>query len=294
MFGKLGTKRLLVLLALLTAVWWISGRFSPRAQQRTFRAQLLALDSNSVSSFTITPAPFKRLPPLDFQRTPEGWRMRLGKDSSLADPAPIHQLLLSWSGMRVTSLAGRMADVADKYDLGDSTADRLRITAGTDVHEFLVGRHTAGEAPVTVVSVPGDEYAYAIDGILGLYADRTFGEWLPKYLVTGDPKNWQRIVFNFPTDTGYVMDCGPDGCRGSGRRARGQSVTDPADTLSAIPQFRLIVEDTTRSAPIVVVVYVSNGKFIVRSSLNPGTVMPFGGRDEIPRMFRPRATFLSH
>ena len=69
---------------------------------------------------------------------------------------------------------------------------------------------------------------------------------------------------------------------------------DPTDTLSAIPQFRLIVEDTTRSAPIVVVVYVSNGKFIVRSSLNPGTVMPFGGRDEIPRMFRPRTTFLPH
>ena len=309
MFGKLGTKHLLVVLALLTALWWISGRFSPRAQQRTFREQLLVLDSNTVSSFTLTPAPFKHLPPLDFQRTAEGWLMRLGKDSSLADPAPIHLLLRSWSGMRVTSLAGRMADVADKYDLGDSTADRLRITAGTDVHEFLVGRHTAGEAPMTVVSVPGDEYAYAIDGILGLYADRTFGEWLPKYLVTGDPKNWQRIVFNFPTDTGYVMDRGPDGWRIDGvtadqmrvdrflsslARARGQSVADPTDTLSAIPQFRLIVEDTTRRAPIVVVVYVSNGKFIVRSSLNPGTVMPFGGRDEIPRMFRPRTTFLPH
>lgn len=309
MFGKLRTTHLLIVLALLMALWWISGQVSPRAQQRTFREQLIALDSNAVTSFTFTPAPFKHLPPLDFRRTGGGWRMFLGKDSSLADPVPIHHLLHSWSAMRTTSLAGRMADVAGKYDLDDSTADRLRITAGVEVHEFLVGRHTAGEASMTLINVPGDEQVYAVDGLLGLYADYTYGEWLPKYLVTGDPKNWQRVVFNFPTDSGYVMERGPDGWRIDGvaadstrierflgglARARGQSVTDPADTLTAVPQFRLIVEDTTRTSPIVVVVYVSNGRFIVRSSLNPGTVMPFGGRDEIPRMFRPRTAFLAH
>jgi len=307
MLGKLRTKHLLLLLLALAALWWLSGQLSPRAKQRTFREDIFKLDSSSISGFTITPALYKQLPPIRFQRAGDGWRMFWGKDSSLADPAPIHELLRSWSNMRVIRLAGRVSDIRDRYDLGDSTVDRLTIMAGMETHELLVGRHTAGGAPMTVVHPPGDEQAYAVEGLLGQYADYTFGEWLPKYLVTGDPADWQRLTFNFPADTGYVMErkggqwfiggAQTDSSRTirflhSLARARGQSVTDPSDTLSAVPQFRLVVEDSTRKEPIVVIVFVSNGKFIVRSSLNPGTVMPFDGRQEVPRMFRPRAAFM--
>lgn len=307
MFGKLRTNHLLLLLALLAGLWWLSGRFSPVAQKRTFRDSLLHLDSNSVSAFTFTPAPYKRLQPLRFRRVNEGWRMSLGKDSALADPVFIHAMLRSWSDMRVVSMAGRVQDVAAKYDLGDSTADRLTIEAGDGTHELIVGRHTASEAQMTVVSMPGEDRAYAVDGLLGLYADQTYGEWLPKYLVTGNPRNWRRLTFNFPADSGYVMERAADQWLIDGSpadtarvarylrslsRARGQTVADPADTLNAVPSFRLIVEDTTRRDPMVVVVYASNGRFIVRSSLNPGTVMPFDGRDEVPRMFRPRTSFM--
>jgi hypothetical protein len=308
MFGKLRTKHLLLLLVALAAIWWFSGLFSPRAQQRTFRENILKLDTNAVTGFTITPALYKEFPPIRFQRAGEGWRMFWATDSGAVDDHPVHELLRSWSSMRVVQMAGRMAEVRDRYDLGDSTADRLTIVAGNEKHELLVGRQTAGEPPMTVVNIPGDENAYAIEGSLGSYTDFAFSEWLPKYLVTGDPKNWKRLTFNFPADTGYVME------RSGGRwliegvmtdssrtqkflsslaRARGRSVTDPADTLAAVPQFRLVVEDTTRSAPMVVVIYAANGKFIVRSSLNPQTVMPFDGREEVPRMFRPRTAFMS-
>jgi hypothetical protein len=307
MFGKLHTKHLLLLILGLAGLWWLSGLFSPRAQQRTFRENILKLDTNAITGFTITPALNKGLPPIRFQRAGDSWRMHWGTDSGMVDPHPIHELMSSWSNMRVVRLAGGMAEVRDRYDLGDSTTDRLSITAGKETHELLVGRQTAGEPPMTMVNLPGDEHAYAIEGSLGTYVDYTFSEWLPKYLVTGDPKDWIRLTFNFPADTGYVMERQGERWTIDGvqtdpertekflrslSRARAQSVTDPADTLSAVPQFRLVVEDTTRSAPIVVVVFASNGRFIVRSSLNPQTVMPFDGRQELPRMFRPRTAFL--
>lgn len=309
MLGKLRTKHLLLLLLALAAIWWFSGRVSPRAQQRTFRENILKLDTSTITGFTITPALNKGLPPIRFQRAEDGWRMFWGTDSGQVDELPMHELLNSWSNMRVVRLAGRMAEVKDRYDLGDSTADRLSIVAENGTQELLVGRQTAGEPPMTVVNIPGDESAYAIEGSLGSYADFTFGDWLPKYLVTGDPSNWTRLTFNFPADTGYVME------RSGGRwliggvatdssrtdkflrslaRARGRSATDPADTLGAVPQFRLVVEDSTRTIPIIVVVFAIKGKFIVRSSLNPQTVMPFDGREEVPRMFRPRTAFLPH
>lgn len=309
MFGKLRTKHLVLLLLALAALWWLSGLISPRAQQRTFRESILKLDTNSVTAFTITPAPYKEFPPIRFQREGENWRMYWGTDSGMVDDHPVHELLYSWSNMRVVRLAGRLLEVRDRYDLGDSTADRLSISAGDGTHDLLVGRQTAGEPQMTVVNIPGDENAYAIEGSLGTYADFTFSEWLPKYLVTGEPGNWTRLTFNFPADTGYVMERAGDRWRIDGvltdssrtdkflrslARARGQTVTDPADTLTAVPQFRLVVEDSTRTAPIIVIVFASNGKFIVRSSLNPGTVMPFDGRKEVPRMFRPRTAFLPH
>ena len=70
MFGKLRTKHLLLLLVLLGGAWWISGLFSTRAQQRTFREDILQLDTNAITGFIITPAPYKRLPPIRFAQAP--------------------------------------------------------------------------------------------------------------------------------------------------------------------------------------------------------------------------------
>lgn len=309
MFGKLRTMHLVLLLLGLGGLWWLSGLLSPRAQQRTFREYILKLDTNAVTGFTITPALYKAFPPIRFQRAGEGWRMFWGTDSATVDHQPIYDLMRSWSGMRVVRLAGRMADVRDRYDLGDSTSDRLTIMAGTETHELIVGRQTAGEPPMTLVNIPGDENAYAIEGSLGSYADLTFSEWLPKYLVRGNPATWWRLTFNFPGTPGYVLErhgtkwlldgvptdsAYTDRYLRSLSRARGQTVADPADTLVAVPQFRLVVEDSTRAEPLIVVVFVANDHFIVRSSLNPQTVMPFSGKDEVPRMFRPKTAFLPH
>ena len=39
MFGKLRTSHLLLIVAALAAVWWLTGQLSPTAKQRTFREQ---------------------------------------------------------------------------------------------------------------------------------------------------------------------------------------------------------------------------------------------------------------
>jgi Domain of unknown function (DUF4340) len=309
MFGKLRTGHWLLLLVVLALVWWASGSVSPQAQKRTFREEILRLDSHTVQAFTIVPAISKGLSPIRFARKPSGWWMFWEQDSAKADPAPIHEMLRSWQHMRVTRLVGQVAEVGARYDLSDSAADRLTIHSSGGSHELLIGRHILGEESFTLVTPPDDDRVYAISGSMGKYTDQTFGEWLPRYLVIGDPLNWRRLTFNFPGDTGYVMERVGDQWAIDGvpadqervakfllslARARGRSVLDPADTLRAIPQFRLVVEDTTRAAPMVVVVYNGDNKFIVRSSLNPTTVMPFDGREEIPRMFRPRTAFLPH
>ncbi len=305
MFGKLRAVHWVAILAVLGIIWWLSGRVSPAAQQRTFREEIMRVDTAKVNAITIVPAAKRRYPELHFMRRTEGWSLHMGLDSAYVDEAPVNTLLAAIHAMRPVQLAGTLSMVKERYDLGDSARDRLLIEAGPQRYELFVGRSTSGDEPFTVVNPPGDENAYAIAGKLGELTDRTFGGWLPKYLVMGDPMRWNRLIYTFPGDSGYVLKRYGDRWLIDGHptdstriwkylyslaRSKGRSVADPRDTLMARPAFRLVVEDSTEAQPTIVVVFALPDRFIVRSSLNPGTVMPFDAREEVPRMFRrPRA-----
>jgi hypothetical protein len=309
MFGKLRTVHWLAIVAALAAIWWWSGRSSPRAQQRTFRDRLLQVDTAALSEFTLEPAPFKGLPPIHFRRGTLGWWMRMESDSSAVESDAIRDVLGSLADMRTIQLAGQVAAVGTRYDLTDSTADRLILRTTARTIELWVGAGGQSDKPTTAVRLPQELQVYTVAGRLGDAADRTFGGWLPKRLVVGDPQNWTRLTFRFPNDSSYTME--RDGAQwtiaglrtDSARtwrylqslaRARGQEAGDPRDTLLAIPGYRVTVEDTTRKDPIMVTVYLvpQEQRFIVRSSLHPQVVMPFDPRTEIPRMFRPPDSFM--
>lgn len=307
MFGKLRTGVLVLLVAVLAAIWWWSGRTSPTAQQRTFKSRLLTFDTTGLQVFTVVPAPARHIPVQHFRRTAKGWQLQSGADSTLADDEAIRELLGILATMRTIRVVGRMEDVRDRYELGDSTADRLMLDGPDGRHELLVGHTTEGEEPMTVVDLDADPEAYAVAGQLGVLVDRDFNGWVPKFLVRGDPARWQRLTFTFPGDTGYVLErhgdrwlldgAATDPQRverylGSLARSRASALADPADTLTARPAFRLVVEDSTRKEPTVVMLFSLPDHFIARSTVNPRSIMLFDGHYEVPRMFRPRQAFL--
>ena len=176
MFGKLRTSHLLLIVAILAALWWITGLLSPTARQRTFREQLLQLDTASLGSFTIVPALSKGLPPLRFLRKGRSWELAMLNDTTVVDIDPVRSLLGSLANMRALRVAGSMVSVADRYDLGDSTADHLVLDVPTGRIDMLVGRCTEGEDPMTVVSPAGDVNAYGITGRLGTFTDPAGGK----------------------------------------------------------------------------------------------------------------------
>ena len=307
MFGKLRTGHWLVILALLAGLWWWSGRVSPTAQQRTFKEVLVQVDSSTITAFTLVHAPFKGFPNIRFTRLKGNWQMVMGLDTAWADPEPVNDVLAAFNDMRVLRLVGPMRSVAQPYNLDTLNAEILIVESPTMRYELRVGNHAGGDDHQTTVNPLGDTMAYAISGLLGMRTNMPFSGWVPKYLVNGDPANWKRLIFQFPGDRNYTMEkrdgawfianvaLDPvkiDRYLGSLARSRGQELTDPNDTLTAQLAYRLIVEDTTRTLPVVVVVAALQGRFIVRSSLNPLSIMPFDAKNEVPRMFRPPTAFL--
>ena len=129
MFGKLRTSHLLLIVAILAALWWITGLLSPTARQRTFREQLLQVDTASLGSFTIVPALSKGLPPLLFLRKGSSWELAMLNDTTVVDMDPVRSLLGSLANMRALRVAGSMVSVADRSSglVERPTADRVRL-----------------------------------------------------------------------------------------------------------------------------------------------------------------------
>lgn len=309
MFGRLRTVHWLLIIGVLVAVWWFTGKRSPKAQQRTFREALMRTDTGALRAFSVLPAPYKGLPEIFLTRTNSGWRVRMGMDSTAADPEAVNTVLRALHDMRVARVAGGMGSVKSIYDLDDTQVDRLRFNTPDGPREVLVGKSTLGDEQHTIVNTQDDTIAYAIPGMLGMYADAPYSGWLPKYLVYGDPARWRRLYFTFPDGGSYTMENKGGlwyiqdrlldqsktlGYLRSLAKSRGQRLVDPRDTLTARSAFRLVVEDSTLTTPIVVLVAATApDRFIVRSSLNPFSVMPFDPKTEIVRMFRPPYAFMA-
>lgn len=285
--------------------WWLGGRTPEVAQQRTFRAHLVQVDTATLNAFTIIPAPVRQRPALHFRRGETGWSVQADSFSTDAFQRPLNQLLAVLADVRPVAMPGHDPGTIRRYQLGDSLADRL-LLPGNEV--LRIGSATAGHEPATAMMLEGDPNAYLVPGTVNKVVEMTLTDWIPKPLVNGDPANWEKLTFLFPGGKTYTLERVPEGWTVGGMpadsskvhkflwamsRYYGNALADPADTLNAVPAYRMQVEDRTRAHPILLVIYATEHGLIARSSLAPRwLVMPFDPQVELRRMFRPPEAFL--
>ncbi|MBS1582805.1 MAG: DUF4340 domain-containing protein [Bacteroidetes bacterium] len=308
MSGKARTWWAVAGVAVLAGIWWASGGLSPRTQQRTFRERIMRVDTGALSSFLIRPAPRRGHPEMRFERDGGHWTLRSAGFHTPADQRRMDELLALISDVRTLRVIGRLTDVKAAYGLTDSTADHLVLDTPEGRMDLAVGVMSSGDEPATAVHASGDEAVYAVPGMLGLYTSRSYIDWIPKPMVNGDPARWKRVTFVFPNDQGYSLERHGAAWTLNGlptdslkvarylrnlSRYSGSALTDPADTLKAVLVYNLVVEDSTRAAPIMLRIFQAGDRLIARSTLAPPEiVMPFDPQVEIPRLFRPPSAFL--
>ena len=309
MSDKLRIALLAALVAVLALVWWLGGRKPEVAEQRSFRQELLAVDTAALRSFTIIPPPSRSGAPLQFQRDSTGWTVTQGEHSTPAFSRPLNQLFETLVGMRPLSMPGADPATLERYGLSDSLATTLVLHGPKEV-TLRIGTTTSGEDPATAVIREGDPNVYLIPGGITWIMDLDFMGWIPKPLVNGDPKNWQRITFVFPGGVGYSLERSGEDWLVNGQpadnirvekylyalsRYYGEKLADPADTLHAQLVYSMRVEDTSRKDPITLGIFDVGGRLIARSTLAPPwLVIPFNTQEELPRMFRPPSAFEPH
>lgn len=304
------SKRILVLaiiVALLALVWWLGGRSSAVAGQRTFREHLVQVDTAALRSFSLVPAPAKHRPPLHFTRSGAGWSVTSEGHDTPAFQRSMDEFLALLADVRPLNVPGKGPAMRARYGLEDSLADRVQLP-GPGGATLLIGRASTGPETSTAMMRDGDPMVYLVPGRYDIYAGMSFTNWIPKPMVNGDPGHWKRLTFQFPGGRSYALERTATGWAIGGVPAdgpkvlkylralslyHGNALADPADTLHATLVYRMEVEDDTRDRPIVLGIFDAGGKLLARSSLAPAwLVMPFDPRMELPRMFRPPEAFL--
>jgi hypothetical protein len=300
---------LLAAVVVLGTLWWWSGRTSPVAQQRTYTDLLLAVDTALIQELIVRPAPARHHPDLYFRRNGYSWSVTSGGHVTEADPEGMKGLLKELTGLRVLRMLGARTGLAPHYHLSDSMADRLIVPTAEGQRELLVGANgeSNDEFLNSSLSLASDTVAYAVYGDLSRWTERSFPDWIPKPMVNGDPRYWRSVTFAFPTGAEYSMVQHHGRWSIGGVEAdqekvgkylrnlghyRGAYLVDPADTLYARPAYRVMVDDSTRAEPMVLMVFAVGDRLIARSSLAPPhIVMPFDPAVEVPRIFRPPQAF---
>lgn len=308
MFAKGSTRWLLLAVVVLAAVWLLSDKFSTRAQQRTFREEVIVLDTASVNRISARSTKTGPEGIVLEQRAGAWVAVANGKEYRI-DNAAVRKILAEFARLKADHLIGNGDAVHMAYNLTDSAATHLEFTTGSGTVALMVGKESYGKqgAAQTAVSVPGEEQVFGVAAILTSIRDLSLNALRPHELVTGDPANWQRVTFTYPADTGYVLE------RNGGRwmvdtipadsmkvanfvkslaLSRAQNFADTVDVTGMTPRYELKVEDSAKPEPVVVKVYPFGFTYLVTSTANPGNVMWFDPAREFPRLLRPRHNWL--
>ena len=306
MFGKRGTRTLLIVLAALPVIYFLSSVRSTRARERSFKEYVMQLDTAMVKRVEFQPRRTKP-DPMQLDRTGTDWTVTHKGITARADNGTVRSLLEKFVAMRTVRVSGMMDKMKDGAELNDSLAIPITFTLddGT-TQELLVGRNSNspdGRDFWTQVNIPGEKEIYAVSAVLTGQLDQEMSAWRVRTLVKGDPTSWQRLSFTYPADSGYVLqrngaewlvdEMPADSAKvnkylKSLALSRVQQFADTVNVSSLAPMHQLRIDDSASPEPIVVQVYAWGNGYVVTSTLNPGGVMHFDAFREMPRLFRPR------
>jgi hypothetical protein len=194
MFNKLGTRTLVIVAAVLGLIWFLADRFGTGSQQRTFRSEILRLDTAAVSRIRISSRVTAHKPVLLERTGAQEWLVKYEGTEHRGSHATIQRLLSELRSLDADRMIGKMDAVKDRYDLTDSLATTVTFTVNGMDRTLAFGKRVqANNGPFTYVNLSGENEVYAIAGNVGGELDNKADHWRPRELMTGDPATWQRI-----------------------------------------------------------------------------------------------------
>ena len=288
MSNKTSNKALLVLFAILLLIVVITIITDSGKNERTFREELVDLDTAKVSAIYIYPKSQNHKEVKLFKE--EGaWKVRL--DDTRVAEAPkekINNILDQLLKIVPKRLAARDVAKWTEYQV-DSTGTRIKVEEnGKEVLNLILGRFSFQQprSMSTYVRLDKDTDVYEVDGFLDMTFNKDANAFRNGILMKDDTQKWQRLVFEYPADSSFQIvkndgkwfynDIQLDSAKTINylKKISNLNSSDysdiPGDIFSLNTNFKLHI-DSSDSTSIVISAVKDSSNFVINSSMNPET-----------------------
>ena len=209
MFNKLSTKTLIILFVGLLVIVAIFLFYDAKHGERTFRNELVNIDTAKVTSINIYPKTTEHKLVKIFK---EGnyWKVDIANNKTAYVPAQkVNEMFGELLRIKPLSVAALNKNKWKEYQVDDSSGTEVKIFEGGDnTLDLTIGKF-AFERPksiYTYVRVSGDENVYKINGMPGFLFNKGANYFRDGRVIDDNYTNWTKLSFTYPGDSSFVLE----------------------------------------------------------------------------------------
>ncbi|MBN1300013.1 MAG: DUF4340 domain-containing protein [Melioribacteraceae bacterium] len=207
--------------------------FSDGSDERSFRTELVDIDTSKVNRILIYPGS-EQFSEINLVKDINTWKVTLanGKVASVPD-SKIYKLLNTLIDIKPLRLAARGESKWTEFEV-DSSGTRVQVFQGDEqVLDLVIGRF-AFQQPRTMnsyVRLFNDADVYEVEGYLSAAFNTGPDSYRDNTIIKGDYKNWNNLSFNYQGDSSFVLSKFDD---------KWFVNDEPADSAETVKYFRSI------------------------------------------------------
>ncbi len=293
----LNTKTLIVLLVILIGVYFLVKLTEHK--DRTFRSEMVTIDTSEVSKMVITPKLGSQEKPVVFTKSGNSWKLESGDKTYKPDMASINNILSELVRMKSERVAATDNSKWAEFEVTDSTGTRIqlynknKIIADLYVGKFDYSPQKGQQNPYqqnrgkmsTFVRPADDQEVYAVEGFIKMSIQANANAYRDKTLFAAGKDDLTKITFDYPENENFVLSKDNNKWLLNGQptdsaktvkylnkltKVTSSNFIDDVQPLTSSPAFTIKLEGNN-IAPTEIMAYPADSinKFVVTSSLVP-------------------------
>lgn len=319
MFSKLNYKILVVLLIVLGGIYAITTVVQNRKGERTFRAQLVEINAEDVTSIVYYPDPVNGTE-IKLIKSPDGWKVHNAEGTFNADGNAVNSLVSTLSALKPERVAATDESGWGTYQVDDSTGIRVMLYEDSKVlSDLVIGKFSykpqQSQNPyqqqqgkmTSYVRLNDEKEVYAVDGFLKMSFQNDVKAYRDRSLVKTDRDRIARVSCNAPDGSSFTLSKQGDKYMVDGIIADSAKTVKYLNNIAVLsgsdfinnasvdfnnPDGKLTI-DADNSPSIEVLAFASGADgYIITSSANPGTYFDGSKSGLFEKIFVTRESFL--
>ena len=184
----MNNKTLFIVFLVLLAIYAVTKVF-PGKQDRSFKTELIEVDTAAVSSIIIDPK--GEIPEFTLTRSENGWIGSNGTLNVKVPAAKVQGILSTLSLIKTKQIAAKKEEKWKEFEVEESNGTRIQVYTNSKKEEdFIVGKFNFNpqtQSAISFVRLNGEVEIYAVDGFLTMTLGQDFNSYRDKTFLTLNP-----------------------------------------------------------------------------------------------------------